>query len=892
MRGLDEHQQRAVAHGDGPAIVLAGPGSGKTKVIVERAVRLIDDGTARPEELLVLTFSRKAATELRQRLADRLRRSYASFPVTTFHGFCHALLDRPALAKPAERRAAMAAALEAEGSLGLPRSNALVDEALAFAALTDDYLEVPDHPLAAVRRGYDAFDYGPLQREAVVLLERDAPPLPYRYVLVDEYQDTNVAQERLLRLVAPHGNVFVVADEDQSIYGFRGAEIENALGFERRWPGAAVYALPTNYRSAPAIVDLGKRVVALNVETHRPKQLEADADRPAELRRRTFRHAAEEADWVAREVARLRLQGVPLGEIAILCRSLRELGPRLAYALRAHGIPFHAPLGGPLHPTADAVLSLLELTEDWDDEKAFRVLASPLFGHDPLELRDVGRERALDLPELRRALAIAGRQTSAGNAVYALWEALDYFGGLQDRVRADDAVVDDVEELAAVTALSDAANEFDGSLAGFARAFRSGALAADDWLPAGPLPPDAVALLTIHQAKGLEWEAVFVCDLVEGRFPALARSQYALFDRDLFGGRALDEAAKARRALEEERRLFYVALTRARSRVTLTATEEAREEAGRSLSRFFLEAEPLLTEERDGDGFVSVEEAKAALRRAGGGEPGWREQAETANERAMLPEGGLRTSATGLAPYENCPLQFYLGGMLELIRPSGAPLVFGGIVHDVLEAFHSPERREPQTLERLLELADEKWRSGIRPAPLEAEYRRRLRALLAQYHASEVAPGLDGEVLAVERGFRVTLDATTLTGRIDRIDRRPDGTLRLLDYKSSKSAMTKQEAEDDLQLALYAVAAAEEPELAALGRVGEIVYLFPRHLAQGRVARRGRTVTPDLVDTTRTRIRGLVGDIVAERFEFSPDADCRYCDFVRLCPRHVKEVPL
>jgi superfamily I DNA/RNA helicase len=156
MRDLDSHQQATVAHGDGPAIVLAGPGSGKTRVIVERAVRLIDEERARPEQLLVLTFSRKAAADLRERLASRLQRSYASFPVTTFHAFCLSILARdtaapPRLARPAERRALMRAALEGKGNLGLQPSNALLDEALRFAELCDDYLELPDNALAPVR---------------------------------------------------------------------------------------------------------------------------------------------------------------------------------------------------------------------------------------------------------------------------------------------------------------------------------------------------------------------------------------------------------------------------------------------------------------------------------------------------------------------------------------------------------------------------------------------------------------------------------------------------------------------------------------------------------------------------------------------------------------------
>ena len=915
---LDHHQQTAVAHGEGPAIVLAGPGSGKTRVVVARAERLIDEGHARPEELLVLTFSRKAASDLRQRLADGLRRSYASFPVTTFHSFCFSLLQRhmetpPRLALPAERRRLIEGALDAYDWLDLPRSGALAAEALAFCELSDDYLDGPDHPLARVRDRYradlaarGALDYGGLQREAERLLREDEAlraryAATFRYVLVDEYQDTNVAQDRLLRLIAgEHRNVFVVADEDQSIYGFRGAELENTLRFGETWPGATRYDLPTNYRSAPAIVDLAADVIRRNIDTHQGKALAPAEDRPSRLVGRTFRHAAEEADWIAREIAALRLDGVPLGEIAILTRSVKEIGPRLAYALRSHGIPFHAPLASLTHPTVAALVSVIELAlpDRWDSEHealALRTLASPLFGADPLQLRPYLREQRTLFGSLRdsgefqpffQALGIVERQKSAGAAVYALWSALDYFRGLQERCRHGPSQ-DDVEELEAVTALSDAANAYDGPLSGFPDAFRHGELDQDDWLPARALPQDAVALLTVHQAKGLEWEAVFVCDLVEGRFPALARSEHALFDRADFADVQLSEGARARLALEEERRLFYVAITRAKTRLFLSATEEAREEAGRSLSRFFLEAQAALDAMPAVERLVSVAEAEAARRRAGGGSPGWRDRDESASLHPMLPDDRLRTSATSLGPYEDCPLAFYYGSLLSLARPSGDSLVFGGIVHDVLEAFHDTERAEPQTLERLLELADEHWQHGeIRPRPFEVEYQRRLRHLLTNYFNLEVAPGLVGEVLAVERRFVVDVENATLSGRIDRIDRRPDSALRLVDYKSSKKPMGHAEAEADLQLALYALACHVEPELHELGEVGEIVYLYPRHTAHGKIGSRSRTVTPDLVATTRERIVDLVEKIAAERFDFSAEADCKFCDFKPLCPRH------
>ena len=181
----------------------------------------------------------------------------------------------------------------------------------------------------------------------------------------------------------------------------------------------------------------------------------------------------------------------------------------------------------------------------------------------------------------------------------------------------------------------------------------------------------------------------------------------------------------------------------------------------------------------------------------------------------------------------------------------------------------------------------------MKPRALAVEQRRVLERLLRTYFDCEVAPGLDAEVLAVEKRFRFELDTSTLTGYIDRIDRLPDGRLRLIDYKTSKNAMKKDEAEQDLQLALYALACREVPELSALGDVSELVYMYPRHLAHGHAARREQTVTPELRGTDAAADPRPRRAIVAEQFEFSPDADCTWCEFKRICPRHhLKDVPL
>jgi ATP-dependent exoDNAse (exonuclease V) beta subunit len=474
--------------------------------------------------------------------------------------------------------------------------------------------------------------------------------------------------------------------------------------------------------------------------------------------------------------------------------------------------------------------------------------------------------------------------------VYALWDRLDHFRTLQVK----DATRGQIEELAALTALSDLANEFGEAPAEFPWAFRSGLLEQDDWLPAASLPAGAVALLTVHQAKGLEWDAVFVCNLVEGQFPALARSQYTLFDRDLFMQSPMDEATRASRALEEERRLFYVAITRARTQLFLTATEEGREEAGRSLSRFYLEAQSFLEEGHECNEFVSSGEAVAALHRAGGGEPGWRAIAETTNPNPMVTDGGLWTSASRLAPYEKCPLQFFFGSLLEIGGARTSAMLLGGVFHDVLQAFHDPASDEPQTLARLLQLAKESWGSvDLRPRALAAEQRRQLDEMLTRYFELEIEPGFDAEVLAVEQRFRFQLDSSTISGYIDRIDRLPDEHVRLIDYKTSRKAMKKDEAERDLQLSLYALASREVDSLRDLGDVTELVYLYPRLTAYGKLTRRGQTVTPELVDATRTRVRENITQIAAEHFDFSSEVDCTFCAFRTICPRHhLKDLPL
>ena len=272
----------------------------------------------------------------------------------------------------------------------------------------------------------------------------------------------------------------------------------------------------------------------------------------------------------------------------------------------------------------------------------------------------------------------------------------------------------------------------------------------------------------MHQAKGLEWDAVFVCNLVEGRFPALARSQYALFDRAAFGEAPTDEAARARRSA---RGGTAPLLRRADARTAmLTATEEAREESGRSLSRFYLEAQPFLGESRERSEPVSAAEALAALRRRAAAPAG----ATTSRRRTRirccrLPGSGRRRRAwrrTRTARW------FFFGSLVEIGGTRTTSMRLGGAFHDVLEAFHDPAAgaADPRAAARACARAVVRGRQ----APRHGMEQRRVLELLRTYFASEVAVST-ARCSRSSKYFRFELDATTLTGYIDRIDRLPDG---------------------------------------------------------------------------------------------------------------------
>ena len=748
------------------------------------------------------------------------------FPVTTFHAFCFAVLMRdaavaPRLARPAERRAVMQAALAAEQNLGLPLTRALLEEAMRFAELCDDYLRVPDHDLARVRERYvdrprsarrARLRRAPARSCRAARAERgDASDVPEHASASSSSTSTRIRTSRRSGSwsCSPASAATSSASRTRTSRSTASAAPRSIMRSASRSAGRARAATtcPSTTARRRGIVDLATSVIRRNVDTHLGKELRAAHDQPAEIVGRTFRHAAEEADWIAREIAALRQEGVALGQIAVLARSLKEIGPRLAYTLRTHGIPFHAPLAPELHPSADALLSLLELAAayPWEpahDDAALRVLASPLFGANPLELRRFQRRDAHALRRVARGGRVRGVLPGVGDR-----QAPANRGRLDLRPLGEARALPRARVCGRDARGDRGARSCNRPLRRSKRVRRRAVR-----LPAG---------VSRGRARSRRVAALGACRLGRRGAPHRAPGEGPRVGRSL--------RLRAHRGQVPGARALAVRAVRSRDLRGLAHRRGGPRPAGARggapalLRRDDARAQPAHAD-RDGGaargirsipvavlpGSRSPSSKRAASARSPSRRPkrlppcgapaAAREVGATTSRRqtrmrCSRPEGCGRPRRAW-RPYENCPLQFFYGSLVEIGRRQ----------HD-LDAARRCVPRRARSLPRPRARTSHRRSSGcsssaeeqsfeeVKPRPLAAEQRRLLERLLENYFASEIAPGLDAEVLAVEQGFRFELDASTLRGFIDRIDRLPDGNLRLIDYKTSKRAMKADEAE-------------------------------------------------------------------------------------------------
>ncbi len=613
--GLNPEQLRAVTAVSGPLLILAGAGSGKTRVLTRRIAELIHQGVP-PENLLAVTFTNKAAQEMKARVAELVGEQGSQIWVSTFHSTCARILRVDIEPLGWTRRFAiyddddqLRLLREIVGGLGFDKSVVSPREILGQIDHYKNRGQAPDDvvrtlrarvndPLLRIWREYadalraaDALDFNDLIGTTVRLLTEHPEVLAkwrdrFRFVMVDEYQDTNKGQYDLLRLLtAEHGNLGVVGDDDQSIYGFRGADVTNILNFQRDWPHALVVRLEQNYRSTANILTLANAVVAKN-PNRLEKSLWTEAAAGARINLFMAETPAEEAKWVARAILQLKRFGHELGQIAIIYRT-NSISRSFEGALRDHRIAYRIVGGKKFYERREVrdLLAYLRLVVNPADDAAFlRVVNVPSRGFGTKSLQALRDEAAVRgeplLPTAQRKasshkglaafvavheeLTRAARDEDPPQLIERLIQRSGYAAMLEeDKDERDQLSQDARSRLENLAELVRDAGSFEPPSEALLPMERLTAwldriaLAADtDEIPAG----GEVTLMTVHSSKGLEYPVVFVVQMSEGIFP---------------------HARSAELGLDEERRLAYVAFTRAMNRLIISRSRQLPSFGGR-----------------------------------------------------------------------------------------------------------------------------------------------------------------------------------------------------------------------------------------------------------------------------------------------------------------------
>ncbi|MYY01994.1 ATP-dependent DNA helicase [Streptomyces sp. ATexAB-D23] len=1071
---LDAAQRAVVDHPGGPLLVLAGPGTGKTTTLVEAVAARIARG-ADPARVLVLTFSRKAAVELRDRMAARLGAARGP-QATTFHSFCYALVrahqdadlfadplrllsgpeqdvtvrdllagqldlekeGRPHIRWPDELRACLTTrgfADEVRAVLARSRELGLGPDALAdFARRTGrpdwgaaarflaEYLDVLD--------AQGVLDYAELVHRAVLLAERPEVAAllagSYDAVFVDEYQDTDPAQVRLLHALAGNRggapgagggrDLIAFGDPDQSIYAFRGADVNGILDFPeifRRADGAPapVGVLTTSRRSGDRLLAATRlltrrmpltRLPSAKVRAHRELGAVFEG---GSVETYTYPTASTELDNIADLLRRAHLEdGVPWHEMAVLVRAGGRTLPALRRALTSAGVPLEvdgddlalrhepavAPLLTALRAVAAAALEGGPAEEEgavWlDTETALTLLASPLGSMDAADLRRLGRAlrdeeraagnrvpapsgellaRALAEPErlvahdpayargaqrlgalLRTARELLEAGGTAEEALWALWSGTPWPGRLERAALGGGAGGRNADrDLDAVCALFDTAARAEERTGGrgalnFLEEVDAQEIAADT-LSRRSVRPDAVRLMTAHRSKGLEWRMVVVAGVQEGLWPDLRR-RGSLLEADRIGRDGLAEPLTPGALLAEERRLFYVAATRARERLVVTAVKAPADD-GDQPSRFLTE---LGVEPRDVTGRPRRPLAVAALvaeLRATTVDPAasdaLREEAArrlarlaalTDDEgRPLVPSAhpyrwwGLYEQTRSALPLRDrdqpvalsgsaldqlantCALQWFLGREVKADAPATAAQGFGNVVHVLADEVASG--RTPADLAVLMERLDSVWDGLVFDAPWKSgQEKEQARAALERFLRWHVMDRAGRTPVASEHDFDVTLEAgefaVRIRGSMDRVERDAEDRAYVVDFKTGKQSPTKDEVARHPQLAVYQLAVREGAVDDVFGGTrpepggAELVQL--RQAAPkkegGDAAPKVQGQAPPDSEWVSDLLATAAGRVLDERFTPTTGQHCAHCAFRASCSaqpegRHVLE---
>jgi DNA helicase-2/ATP-dependent DNA helicase PcrA len=979
LEGLNDAQLQAVTHGTGPLLIVAGAGTGKTTVLTRRYQYLLQEEGTTTESILALTFTDKAAGEMEDRVLKLMPVGAYDFWISTFHGFCQRILQDHALEiglstpfrllTPTDcwlllRRHLADLPLKAYKPLGNPtkflralvqhisraKDEGVTPERYAEFAKTAAFPDLAEgegdekarlEELAALYAVYakimqeaGCLDFGDLILETLRLF-RERPRLleiyraKFKYILVDEFQDTNWAQYELVKLLAgKQKNLTVVGDDDQAIYKFRGASLANILQFRDDFPEAKTVALTKNYRSKKEILDVAYSSITKNnpnrlevklADTGLSKRLEAELGEggSATVELLWARTVEQEADKVVEQIERIKRTdpSATWNDMAVLVRS-NDGAEAFVRAMERARIPFQfmALRGLYAKPVVIDLVALLTLLDTHaDSATVWRVLTMDCYGIPALDvsellayanrkgyplwsvLREVvsseaalflsseGRRGLRQMFENVEGLAEAARRSQPFQVFQLMLEKTGYLAGVLALPEGDRA-----ETLRHVSGFADRLRRYEQvthgpTLHGFLEEYKmeieSGEEGALDSDPEAE-GPDMIKILTVHAAKGLEFRFVFVASMVDQRFPTRARTEAI----PLPDGLVQERLPEGNAHLEEERRLFYVALTRSKERLFLTGSYEYGGARDKKPSSFLAEID-LVPPPKE----ALVQREVVELLSSSSGE-----HEEIAADLALYPLK-RRFSFTQLAAYRKCPLQYKYSHIYRIPTLGSYQRSFGQSIHLTFQKvfqLHLARTAASQaslfdlvpedmvaggwavTLDEALEIHQDTWIDEWYPdRTMHDDYW--AKGKVAVERCMEVWAAHPPEPLELEKEFILQIGGHSIKGKIDRVDKNADGTVTIVDYKTGE-AKDKLEAEDKEQLYLY--------QLALEGRGFRVASLRYTYVLDRK------EIEVDLLEEDKkeqflAKMAERMDAILTSKFEATPEPFvCKYCDFRQVCP--------
>ncbi len=949
---LTPRQQRAVDSPAGEFVVKAGAGTGKTRVLIHKYLAVFNDLTGKGltdaeacSSILTVTFTRRAAREMLERLRGSVDPGALKHArISTIDAFCSRFLRENAFragldpsfrvldgveAKLLFRREG-GRLLEEEGVPPLEVENSrqeFLNDVFALICDLKQRLISPEEfasgagDSGALHRivsmlyslyeeklfAQNLMDFGKLLFTVYRILENDRETLRrtrelFRYVLIDEYQDTNPGQVKLLRLIStPRNNYFAVGDDQQSIYGFRGAEPRHIMDLYSGVPEERKVFLNTNFRTPPPLPEVVNEIFSGLFKGY--SDIESGCEGESVIEVFPADERKEEAEFIAEKTAGFIREGYSPGDIVILLRGVKNASD-YEEALREAGI-LSVTVGGMgfyRQPEVKDLISIILASDNpYSDRELVRVFRSPAFGvpdsvlaafasrekGEPLysAMERSGDERVLRalgfikmIRERRESMSLAGLIREIIRESGLLYRAAAAPGGMNSRRMSN------LNKFISLARHFESGNIFT-SLADFALYLRELEEAAVAEPEPRPRVPGVVHIMSIHQSKGLEFPVVFVSNVTPRNFPAPSRQEryhyleeHGLIIRDKDKNSPYMRLLKERLYAEhqqEERRLLYVALTRTMKHLLVTGSRGARgrfskfmyyfieeEDSGIRVRENLVDKISLSGEVKNDSGPLSSLSSSRLLKK----------EDFLKNARSLgIPVYFEKTSpaeytVTGIETYATCPYLYKLRYVMRVPEKPGyggfSPAVFGTAVHRVLEEFYTRGGGSASGMRR--QLISLLLASGVGEGEMKGDYIESVDQVISRVGADGFLPPKK-DVLFVEQPFVMEFSGAFIKGTIDRVDKTP---LRVVDYKTSAGSSVAPYA---LQLGIYSMALEKIFGLKGPG-------LFICHLRSGDMIETG---IPGFLEM---KLRSLISGLKLSNFPPRPGRNCQYCPYKGMCP--------